>query len=150
MPTPEEIQEMEHQHVMLSYNQVDDLIYAGNNLCCQTHFEKELLAKGIAADISLEKGRLDNPHGVKYFFWFPWEEDTAPSVELITLAIKALRARYVVLKKAGVTQIICDFCAVAFNARKNLEANHVPLTAEYEGHPSIAKWIDQGYQLIIL
>lgn len=90
MPTPEEIREMEHKHVKMSYNKINELIYAGNNLCCQTHFEEELLAKGITADISLELERLDNPTGVKYFFWFPWEEETAPTTELVILALQAL------------------------------------------------------------
>jgi len=88
MPTPEETRQMEHMHIKISYNQIEDLIYAGNNMCCQTHFEMELLSKGITADISLEAERLDNPQGVKYFFWLPWKEDTAPSVELINLALK--------------------------------------------------------------
>lgn len=87
---PEETRHMEHMHIKMSYNQITDLIYAGNNFCCQTHFEMELLSKGIVADISLEAERLDNPRGVKYFFWFPWKEDTAPSDELIDLAIKVL------------------------------------------------------------
>ena len=90
MPTPEETRDMEHKHVMLSYNEIEELIYAGNNMCCQTHFEGELLSKGITADISLELERLDNPKGVNYFFWFPWEEDTAPDMELIKLALKTL------------------------------------------------------------
>lgn len=89
-PTPEEVRHMEHMHTKMSYNQITDFIYAGNNLCCQTHFEMELLSKGIAADISLEGERFDNPQGVKYFFWFPWEEDTTPSYELIDLAMKVL------------------------------------------------------------
>ena len=89
-PTPEEVREMEHKHIKLSYNKIEELLYAGNNMCCQTHFEQELLSKGIMADISLEKERLDNPKGVKYFFWFPWEEDTAPSIDLINLALKTL------------------------------------------------------------
>lgn len=87
---PEEIREMEHKHERMSYNQIEDLLYAGNNMCCQTHFEKELLSKGITADISLEAERVDNPQGVKYFFWFPWEEDTAPPLELIELAMEVL------------------------------------------------------------
>lgn len=90
MPSPEEIRDMEHKHLLLSYNQIGEFIYAGNNMCCQTHFEMELLAKGITADISLELERLDNPKGVNYFFWFPWEEDTAPSMQLMILALKAL------------------------------------------------------------
>ncbi|MFC1570684.1 VTT domain-containing protein [Candidatus Omnitrophota bacterium] len=85
--TPEEVRQMEHMHVQMSYNQVDDLIYGGNNMCCQTHFEEELISKGISADISLEAERLDNPEGVKYFFWLPWLEDTAPTKELIDVAM---------------------------------------------------------------
>ncbi len=90
MPTPEEIRKMEHKHINMSYNKIEELIYAGNNMCCQTHFEKELLSEGITTDISLEAERLDNPQGVKYFFWFPWIEDTAPSIELISLALDVL------------------------------------------------------------
>jgi hypothetical protein len=86
-PTPEETRQMEHMHVKMSYNQIGDLIFGGNNMCCQTHFEQELLSKGITADISLEAERLDNPDGVKYFFWFPWLEDTAPSMELVNVAM---------------------------------------------------------------
>jgi len=90
MPTPEEIRQMEHMHVKMSYNKISDLLYAGNNMCCQTHFDMELLSKGILADISLEAERLDNPKGVSYFFWFPWKEDTAPPIELMDLASKTL------------------------------------------------------------
>ncbi|MCQ9208213.1 MAG: dual specificity protein phosphatase family protein [Omnitrophica bacterium] len=90
LPTPEEIREMEHQHIKMSYNKIEELIYAGNNMCCQGHFEQELLSKGITADISLEAEGLDNPQGVNYFFWFPWQEDTAPPLELINLALKVV------------------------------------------------------------
>lgn len=86
----DEIRRMEHEHIKMSYNQIEDNIYAGNNMCCQTHFEMELLSKGIAADVSLEAERLDNPRGVKYFFWFPWIEDTAPPAGLIGLALDVL------------------------------------------------------------
>ncbi|PIQ89753.1 MAG: hypothetical protein COV72_01510 [Candidatus Omnitrophica bacterium CG11_big_fil_rev_8_21_14_0_20_42_13] len=90
MPTPEEIRKMEHAHTAMSYNKIEEFLFAGNNMCCQTHFEKELLSKGISADISLEAERLDNPQGVKYFFWFPWEEDMAPPYELLDVALKSL------------------------------------------------------------
>ena len=98
MPTPEEIRNMEHSHKRMSYNKIEELIYAGNNLCCQTHFEMELLSKGINADISFEAERLDNPAGVDYFFWFPWEEDTAPSTELIDIAMETMDS----LSKRGI------------------------------------------------
>jgi len=88
--TPEEIREMEHMHIKMSYNKIEELIYAGNNICCQGHFDEELLSKGITTDVSLEAENLDNPQGVKYFFWFPWKEDTAPSLELINVSLDAL------------------------------------------------------------
>lgn len=88
----EAIREMEHKHIQLSYNKIEDLIFAGNNLCCQSQFDEELLSKGISADISLEAERMDNPRGVKYFFWFPWKEDTAPTVELMNLAMRVVDA----------------------------------------------------------
>lgn len=86
----EDIREMEHKHEKLSYNKIEELLYAGNNMCCQGHFEEELLSKGITADVSLELERMDEPQGVKYFFWFPWEEDTAPNQELINLSLDIL------------------------------------------------------------
>lgn len=57
---------------------------------------------------------------------------------------------YKELREAGVTSVICDFCAIAFRVKSGLEENKVPLTAEYKGHPSIAKFADKGYQIIIL
>ena len=61
-----------------------------------------------------------------------------------------LKGRYEALMKDGVVQLICDFCASAFKVNKELKERNVTLTDEYEGHPSIAKWADQGYQFIVL
>ena len=61
-----------------------------------------------------------------------------------------LKPRYEALRRAGVTQVICDFCATAFEARNYLDYNLVPLTAEYQGHPSIAKYADEGYEILVL
>jgi len=61
-----------------------------------------------------------------------------------------LKPMYEQLKQAGVVEIICDFCAGAFQVKDRLAQRQVPLTAEYAGHPSIAKWVEQGYELIVL
>lgn len=61
-----------------------------------------------------------------------------------------LKPMYDQLKQAEVLEVICDFCAGAFAVKDRLAQRQVPLTAEYEGHPSIAKWADAGYALIIL
>jgi hypothetical protein len=61
-----------------------------------------------------------------------------------------LKSMYEELRKSGITQIICDFCANAFQVKEDLKTQGQELTAEYQGHPSIAKWADEGYQLVIL
>lgn len=61
-----------------------------------------------------------------------------------------LKPMYEELKKSGITQVICDFCATAFKVKENLAKEKVETTSEYAGHPSIAKWVDKGYQIIVL
>lgn len=54
------------------------------------HFEQELLAKGIRADISLEDEHLDNPKGVDFFLWLPTKDHTPPKVEQLTVGVQTL------------------------------------------------------------
>lgn len=42
----------------------------------------------------------------------------------------------------------CSFCAGAFGASEGVKASGVPFLSEYDGHPSIAKLISSGYQII--
>ncbi|MBI4436061.1 MAG: DsrE family protein [Candidatus Omnitrophica bacterium] len=61
-----------------------------------------------------------------------------------------IKPAYEAVRKLGITEIICDFCSVAFGVKDRLSERKLPLVAEFEGHPSIAKWADAGYQLIVL
>lgn len=61
-----------------------------------------------------------------------------------------IRPMYEEFKKLGISEIICDFCAGAFEVKEKLQGRQLPLTSGYEGHPSIAQWADQGYQIVIL
>jgi len=61
-----------------------------------------------------------------------------------------IKPMYDEFKKLGISEVICDFCAGAFGVKEKLQGRQLPLTAEYEGHPSIAQWADQGYEIIIL
>jgi hypothetical protein len=61
-----------------------------------------------------------------------------------------LNSLFVSLKSAGVTEVVCDFCAGAFKVKDKIKGSGLPLVAEYQGHPSLKKWIDQGYQVIVL
>lgn len=64
------------------YSQITKYLYIGTNKCCaEKKFVKELLKKGIRADISLERERIDSPFGVKFYLWLPTQEHKPLSVE---------------------------------------------------------------------
>ncbi len=60
------------------------------------------------------------------------------------------RPLYEELKQAGAISIVCDYCASAFKVKAALADRNESLVGEYAGHPSIAKWVDVGYQVMIL
>ena len=62
-----------------------------------------------------------------------------------------LHPHYRTVKTLGVVEEICDYCAEAFDVKNSLsEQQQAFLTADYEGHPSIVKWIGKGYQVLVL
>jgi len=62
-----------------------------------------------------------------------------------------LHALYERLKRAGVVEEICDFCSGAFGVKESLKKReNIPLVSGFKGHPSIRKWVDIGYQVIVL
>jgi dual specificity MAP kinase phosphatase len=65
------------------YSKISEHIYLGTNACCLVKFKEELLSLGIRADISLEKERIDAPHGVDFFTWVPVDDHTAPTQDQI-------------------------------------------------------------------
>ncbi len=72
------------------YDQIDENIYIGTNMCCQLGFNKELLSKNVSADISLEEERIDTPNGVDYFLWLPTKDHHAPTIDKLNLGIEVL------------------------------------------------------------
>ena len=51
----------------------------------------------------------------------------------------------------GIIDGICDYCIGAFKAdRTVIENTFLPIAGEYDGHPSIAKYVKEGYQVITL
>jgi hypothetical protein len=58
---------------------------------------------------------------------------------------------YVRIKELGLVEEICDYCADLFDVKENLpEQQRKLLVGDYEGHPSIVRWIEQGYKIISL
>lgn len=58
---------------------------------------------------------------------------------------------YDTLKAQGIITGVCDFCIDAFEGDKALvEDEGLPLVNDYNGHPSVAKLVSDGYQIITL
>ena len=72
------------------YNQIDDNIFIGTNMCCVTHFDKDLIEKGITVDVSLEEENMDHPEGVKMFLWLPTKDHTPPTPEQLQSGVDFL------------------------------------------------------------
>jgi protein-tyrosine phosphatase len=81
---------VKHDALTFEYNQVTPYIFLGTNLCCATHFKKSLLKKGIKADVSLEKKKLDQPFGVEYYLWLPTTDHLAPSLKQLYIGVRFL------------------------------------------------------------
>jgi len=78
------------KHRTFEYSQIDENIFIGTNMCCITHFDEELIRKGVTADISLEGERMDHPEGTKMFLWLPTVDHTAPSPEQLRTGVDML------------------------------------------------------------
>lgn len=78
-------------HISMNYSAITDLLIIGTNMCCQKHFDEQLLQKGVVADISLESEKLDHPWGIKYFLWLPTVDHTAPTMEALAMGVQMLR-----------------------------------------------------------
>lgn len=72
------------------YDQIDNEVFLGSNMCCQVGFNRELLVKNVRADISLEELRVDAPLGVDYFLWLPIKDHESPTVDKLTLGVTTL------------------------------------------------------------
>lgn len=79
------------KHIPFEYNKITKYIYLGTNQCCQTHFKKSLLKKGIRADVSLEREKLDQPAGVRYFIWLPVADHKAPTQKQLLIGAKLIK-----------------------------------------------------------
>jgi len=79
------------KRIPFEYNQITNNIFIGSNQCCQVHFKKQLLDKGIKATISLEIKRIDAPHGVDYFLWLPTVDTKAPSQKQLLIGAQAIK-----------------------------------------------------------
>ncbi len=58
---------------------------------------------------------------------------------------------YLRIKQLGVVEEICDYCADAHDVKKDsTKEQERLLVGDYKGHPSISKWVNDGYRIIVL
>ena len=55
---------------------------------------------------------------------------------------------YQLVTAKGLIDCVCKACAAKMDALKGIEEQDLPLCAEMSGHPSMAKYIEQGYKII--
>lgn len=72
---------------LFDFSEITPEIYLGTNMCCQMHFDEQLLKKGITVDISLEGERIDAPFGVEGYHWFPVRDGYAPTPRQLDIAV---------------------------------------------------------------
>ena len=52
-------------------------------------------------------------------------------------------------KKAGLIACICRACAASTKSLESAKEQGLPICDEMSGHPSIAKYLDKAYQVIV-
>lgn len=82
---------VKHPPLTFEYSQITPYVYLGTNLCCQPHFARSLLRKGVVADISLEEESVDRPFGAKYYLWLPTPDHLAPSQRQLAIGVQFMR-----------------------------------------------------------
>lgn len=55
---------------------------------------------------------------------------------------------YAQVKQLGLIDCVCMACATKLGALEGVKAQGLPLNNEMTGHPSLATYIDDGYQVI--
>lgn len=52
------------------------------------------------------------------------------------------------VREKGLIDCVCQACASKLGVLEGIEAQGLPLCKEMKGHPSIAKYVEQDYQVI--
>lgn len=56
---------------------------------------------------------------------------------------------YVKAKKAGLIDCVCRACAAKMESLESVKQQNLTLCDEMFGHPSMARYMDEGYEIIV-
>ncbi|PIE36167.1 cytoplasmic protein [candidate division KSB3 bacterium] len=57
---------------------------------------------------------------------------------------------YQQVKQAGLIDAVCQACASKMGTREAAKAQNLPLSQEMSGHPSMAAYLEDGYEIVTL
>ena len=55
---------------------------------------------------------------------------------------------YLDVREKGLIDCVCQACAAKMEVLQGIEAQGLPLCTEMNGHPSLGKYLEQGYHVI--
>ena len=56
---------------------------------------------------------------------------------------------YAAVKKAGIIDCVCKACSTQTGALKSAEEQELPICGEMSGHPSLSRYMEEGYEVIV-
>jgi hypothetical protein len=59
-----------------------------------------------------------------------------------------LSGLYKKVKAAGLIDAVCKACASKMNVLEEARSEGLPIVEDMSGHPSLARYVDKGYQII--
>ena len=76
------------------------------------------------------------------------EGSATETVNLLNSKEAQFHKLYVQVKENGLIDCVCKACAAKMGALEGIELQELPLCSEMSGHPSMAKYVDEGYKII--
>ena len=70
------------------------------------------------------------------------------ATKLIENEFAPLTAMYKKVKDAGLFDCVCKACAAKMKTLEAAEKMNLPICGDMKGHPSMSKYLDEGYQVI--
>lgn len=108
------------------------LMVFNGELMCFTHvmlYAKDFMSKGYEVKIVLE--------GVATKLPAQLVKPDAPFAELFKF-----------IQENNLIDAVCKACSIKLGSHDDIEQIGLPLSGELNGHPSLAKYVEQGYQVI--
>lgn len=76
------------------------------------------------------------------------EGSATKTANLLNMPQAQFHKLYLQVKEKGLIDCVCKACAAKVEALEGIQSQDLPLCTEMSGHPSMAKYLEKGYQII--